>query len=92
MANEPENFADKVINSLRMQSKAVDLSVAEVVEQSTEPVSLGDVVAYGSPSGGGTGPGSGGNKDIVIIPGYGGVAATSTSQVNFYWKIGRAHV
>ena len=25
------------------------------------------------------------NKDIVIIPGFTGTAATSTSQINFYW-------
>ena len=86
MANEPENFADKVINSLIKQSKAVDLTAEEVDAQSTDPVPLGDFVAYGSPSGGGTGPGQGGNKDIVIIPGYAGTAATSVSQINFYWS------
>ena len=86
MANEPENFADKVINSLIKQSKAVDISAEEVVAQSTEPAPLGDFVAYGAPSGGGTGPGVGGNKDIVIIPGFGGAAATSVSQINFYWS------
>jgi len=86
MANEPENFADKVINSLIKQAKAVDLTAEEVVAQSTVPVPLGDFVAYGNPSGGGTGPGQGGNKDIVIIPGYSGTAATSVSQINFYWS------
>jgi len=86
MANEPENFADKVINSLIKQSKAVDLTAEEVAAQSADPVPSGDFVAYGAPSGGGTGPGAGGNKDIVIIPGYTGTAATSVSQINFYWS------
>ncbi len=86
MANEPENFADKVINSLIKQSKAVDLTAEEAAAKSADPVPSGDFVAYGAPSGGGTGPGAGGNKDIVIIPGYTGTAATSVSQINFYWS------
>jgi hypothetical protein len=95
MANEPKDFADKVINSLKKSSKAVDLTdevIKEVkqpevvVAQATQPEILSDFVAYGSPSGGGVGPAGGGNKDIVIIPGFGGATGTSVSQINFYWS------
>ena len=95
----PQDFAEKVLQSLKKSSRAVDLSdkpeekpVVEksdpVVEKSDPVVSAqsNDVQAFGQPGGGGQGPGTGGNKDIVIIPGYGGAAATSTSQVNFYWN------
>jgi hypothetical protein len=98
--NNPQDFAEKVLQSLKKQSRAVDLTdknveenVAEtVVEQANvqplslvEPVSQ-DFTAFGQPSGGGLGPASGGNKDLVVVPGYGGTAATSTSQINFYWN------
>jgi len=95
MANEPKDFADKVINSLKKSSKAVDLTeeVIEevkqpevVVAQATQPEILSDFVAYGQPGGGGVGPAGGGNKDIVIIPGFGGATGTSVSQINFYWS------
>ena len=95
MANEQKDFADKVINSLKKSSKAVDLTdqvvekvtqSEEVVAQVTQPEVLGDFVAYGAPSGGGLGPTGGGNKDIVIIPGFGGATGTSVSQINFYWS------
>jgi hypothetical protein len=102
----PQDFAEKVLQSLKKSSRAVDLSdkleekpvvekSAPVVEKSdpvvekSDPVvsaQSNDVQAFGQPGGGGQGPGTGGNKDIVIIPGYGGAAATSTSQVNFYWN------
>ena len=65
MANEPKDFADKVINSLKKSSKAVDLT-EEVIEkvkqpevevaQATQPEVLSDFVAYGQPGGGGQGP------------------------------------
>ena len=98
--NNPQDFAEKVLQSLRKQSRAVDLTdnnveenVVEqtsVVEQVVEKASFqpfsGDFTAFGSPIGGGLGPGSGGNKDLVVVPGYGGTAATSTSQINFYWN------
>ena len=95
MANEQKDFADKVINSLKKSSKAVDLTEQvvekvikseEVVAQGTQPEVLGDFVAYGQPGGGGAGPSAGGNKDIVIIPGFGGATGTSVSQINFYWS------
>jgi hypothetical protein len=35
--------------------------------------------------GGGAGPGSGGSRDILIIPGYGGTSSETASQINFYW-------
>ena len=102
----PQDFAEKVLQSLKKSSRAVDLSdkseekpvvekSATVVEKSAQVVKISESVvsaqsndaqAFGQPGGGGQGPGTGGNKDIVIIPGYGGAAATSTSQVNFYWN------
>jgi hypothetical protein len=109
--NNPQDFAEKVLQSLKKQSRAVDLSdnnfeetsdkQETVVNQETvEPVPSAegtwkwvpsetvsqDFTALGSPSGGGLGPASGGNKDLVVVPGYGGTAATSTSQINFYWN------
>ena len=88
--NNPQDFAEKVLQSLKKQARAVDLtddtSEENVVEQaSVQPFSQ-DFTAYGSQIGGGQGPGSGGNKDLVVVPGYGGTAATSTSQINFYWN------
>ena len=88
--NNPQDFADKVLQSLKKQSRAVDLTdknVEEnVVEQaSVQPLSQ-DFTVLGSQIGGGLGPASGGNKDLVVVPGYGGTAATSTSQINFYWN------
>jgi hypothetical protein len=87
----PRDFAEKVIQSLKKSSRAVDLNeVIEPAQNEPAPVvsaQSNDVQAfYSQPEGGGQGPGSGGNKDIVIIPGYTGTAATSTSQVNFYWS------
>jgi hypothetical protein len=79
--NNPQDFAEKVLQSLKKQSRAVDLTdknveknVEEnVVEQANvqplspvEPVSQ-DFTAFGQPSGGGLGPASGGNKDLVVI-------------------------
>ena len=88
--NNPQDFADKVLQSLKKQSRAVDLTdknvEEDVVEQaSVQPLSQ-DFTAFGSQIGGGLGPSSGGNKDLVVVPGYGGTAATSTSQINFYWN------
>ena len=78
--DQPLDFAEKVLQSLKRQSRAVDLN-----EVSASSVSR-DFTAYGAQEAGDPGPGSGGNKDIVIIPGFGGAAASSTSQVNFYWN------
>ena len=88
--NNPQDFADKVLQSLKKQSRAVDLTdntnTENVVEQaSVQPLSQ-DFTVLGSQIGGGLGPASGGNKDLVVVPGYGGTAATSTSQINFYWN------
>ena len=91
----PQDFAEKVLQSLKKSSRAVDLSdkpEKPVVEQSsvkasTASTASNDFTAYFSqPVAGGEGPGTGGNKDLVIIPGYGGAASTSVSQVNFYWS------
>ena len=89
--NNPQDFAEKVIQSLRKSNRAVDLKEPSALIEETKPVVVKaqseDVQAfYSQPEAGGQGPGSGGSKDIVIIPGYSGTAATSTSQVNFYWS------
>ena len=96
----PQDFAEKVLQSLKKSSRAVDLndkpeeasveaSVEAVVEAksdfSQQAVSR-DFTAYGSVPQGGQGPGTGGNKDLVIIPGFTGAAATSVSQINLYWN------
>ena len=81
--DEQENFADKVIKTLR-GSRSVDLTKTSVEPDIT--AQSNDFSAYAAPEGGGTGPGTGGNKDIVILPGSGGVAATNASQINFYWS------
>ena len=87
----PRDFAEKVIQSLKKSSRAVDLNEVPEPEPKQEAVTpvvsaqSNDVQAFGQPGGGGQGPGTGGNKDIVIIPGFTGTAATSTSQINFYW-------
>jgi hypothetical protein len=89
--NNPQDFAEKVIQSLRKSNRAVDLKEPSALIEETTPIvakaQSEDVQAfYSLPEAGGQGPGSGGSKDIVIIPGYSGTAATSTSQVNFYWS------
>ena len=87
---DQENFADKVIQSLK-GTRAVDLTEdttqPDVEAASADAVDL-EFRAFGSPGGGagGTGPATGGNKDIVILPGYGGAASTTPSQINFYWN------
>jgi len=92
--NNPQDFAEKVLQSLKKQSRAVDLSdkyeeeivvKQEIVQpvSSVEPFSQ-DFTAFGQPSGGGLGPASGGNKDLVVFSYHGGTAATSPSQINFY--------
>ena len=89
MASQDE-FQKKVLESLKKNLMAVDLSdqpEEQVVEQaSTEDFQAQsyDFVAFGAPQG--AGPTSGGNKDIVILPGAGGTQANSASQINFYWN------
>jgi len=78
-----EDFAEKVIQSLKKNQRAVDLTEPKVED---EVVVQSDFEAKGSQDTGGDGPLTGGNKDINIVPGYGGVAATSVSQINFYWN------
>ncbi len=84
----PQDFAEKVLQSLKKSNRAVDLSGEPEIQKSEQEIQAQsvDFRALGQPSGSGGGPGSGGNKDIVIIPGYGGAAATSVSQINFYWS------
>ena len=88
---------DEVVEEITIQPEPVveEPVVEPVVEEPVvEPVavtsSLGDVTAYGGPQIGGLagneGPVTSGNKDIIIVPGFGGAAATSVSQVNFYWR------
>ena len=88
-----DDFQKKVLETLKKNLKAVDLSEETPVEPTVEPsvasvtemqAMSSDFTAYGFPSA--AGPTSGGNKDILILPGYGGAAATSASQINFYWN------
>ena len=78
-----DDFAEKVIQSLKKNQRAVDLTEPKVED---EVVVQSDFEAKGAQDAGGDGPLTGGNKDINIVPGYGGVAATSVSQINFYWN------
>ena len=78
-----DDFAEKVIQSLKKNQRAVDLTEPKVED---EVVVQSDFEAKGAQDAGGDGPTTGGNKDINIVPGYGGVAATSVSQINFYWN------
>ena len=86
-----DDFQKKVLETLKKNLKAVDLSDEQPEVQSVEPVEepqltamSSDVTAFAFPTA--AGPTSGGNKDILILPGYGGAAATSASQINFYWN------
>ena len=99
-----DDFQKKVLDTLKKNLKAVDLSdeqpkvqpevqpkVQPEVQPEVQPVieprvlmSSSDFTAYGIPTA--AGPTSGGNKDIVMLPGFGGAAATSASQINFYWN------
>jgi capsular polysaccharide biosynthesis protein len=82
-----EDFAEKVIQSLKKNQRAVDLTEPAVVDEVVNKVvAQSDFEAKGAQDAGGDGPITGGNKDINIVPGYGGVAATSVSQINFYWN------
>jgi hypothetical protein len=80
-----DNFSDKVIKKLQKQNLAVDLTeeVVEPVVNEEMVAQSQDFQAYTANSGT---PGSSANgKDIVVIPG-GGSTADSTSQINFYWS------
>jgi hypothetical protein len=95
-----DDFQKKVLDTLKKNLKAVDLSdeqpeVQPEVQTEVQPevqievqpralMSSSDFTAYGIFTA--VGPTSGGNKDINILPGFGGAAATSASQINFYWN------
>ncbi len=88
-----DEFQKKVLETLAKNLKAVDLSEEPTVEKAVQPVVLSssdvqamssDVTPFAFPTA--AGPTSGGNKDIVVLPGFGGAAATSASQINFYWN------
>ncbi len=89
MASQDE-FQKKVLESLKKNLMAVDLTdtteeVENVVEDAPVIESQSyDFTAFGAPQA--AGPTSGGNKDIVILPGAGGTTANSASQINFYWN------
>jgi len=90
MASQDE-FQKKVLESLKKNLMAVDLTNTpeeEIVSSNEEVVEVQaqsyDFTAFGAPQG--PGPTSGGNKDIVILPGAGGTTANSASQINFYWN------
>ena len=66
--DEQQNFADKVIKTLK-GTRSVDLTKNDTpVEEPANVIAQSDFTAYGAQEGGGPGPGSGGNKDIVISP------------------------
>ena len=85
-----EEFQKKVLESLKKNLMAVDLTdqpeeeIAEVANTQTFQAESYDFTAFGAPQA--AGPTSGGNKDIVILPGAGGATANSASQINFYWN------
>ena len=85
-----EEFQKKVLESLKKNLMAVDLSdqpeekIVEVANTQTFQAESYDFTAFGAPQA--AGPTSGGNKDIVILPGAGGATANSASQINFYWN------
>ena len=89
MASQDE-FQKKVLESLKKNLMAVDLTdTPEEIENKVEDAPVVeaqsyDFTAFGAPQG--AGPTSGGNKDIVILPGAGGTSANSASQINFYWN------
>ena len=76
---------------MKDRNKAVNLSDLEDSEQiSTVIKNLSvnenkDFSAFGAVS---SGPTSGGNKDILIVPGFGGTSSETASQINFYWSAG----
>ena len=85
MANE--EFADKVISALQKSQKAVDLTASDATQNEPEVQAQNDIIAFaGVTNPEGDGPITGGFKDILILPNYGGTAATTPSQINFYWK------
>ena len=96
-----DEFQKKVLDTLKKNFKAVDISeekieinslaipnsesgLDEASEQARVLMTSSDFTAFGAPTS--NGPTSGGNKDILILPGYGGAAATSASLINFYWN------
>jgi hypothetical protein len=85
-----EEFQKKVLESLKKNLMAVDLTdqpeeeIVEVANTQTFQAESYDFTAFGAPQA--AGPTSGGNKDIVILPGAGGTQANSASQINFYWN------
>jgi hypothetical protein len=85
-----EEFQKKVLESLKKNLMAVDLTdqpeeeIIEVADTQTFQAESYDFTAFGAPQA--AGPTSGGNKDIVILPGAGGTQANSASQINFYWN------
>ncbi len=89
MANTPDNFSEKVLAKLKEKNMAVDLTDEPIdnqpVEAKSEPVQTFSDQGFTAFAAAGTAPTSGGNKDILIIPGFGGTTASAASQINFYW-------
>ena len=91
MADNRDEFSEKVLAKLKEKNRAIDLTEEEIVESAksepeiiaqSEPTPDQNFVAFDAT---GAAPTSGGNKDILIIPGFGGTTAASASQINFYW-------
>jgi hypothetical protein len=69
-----DDFQKKVLETLKKNFKAVDLSeeppVEPAVDASIQPQAMSsDFTAFAFPTA--AGPTSGGNKDILILPGFG---------------------
>jgi len=80
-----DNFSDKVVKKLQKQNLAVDLTEDVVVEAAPEEVTAQSQDFQTMAANSGTPGASANGKDIVVIPG-GGTSADSTSQINFYWS------
>jgi hypothetical protein len=78
MADNRDEFSEKVLAKLKEKNRAIDLTEEEIVESAksepriiaqSEPTPDQNFVAFDAT---GAAPTSGGNKDILIIPGFGG--------------------
>ena len=97
MADNREEFSEKVLAKLKEKNRAVDLTEEQdqespaaqedVVQMQSEPLGDSPFEAFGTLPGS-TPPTTGGNRDILIIPGFGGTSTETASQINFYWTAG----
>jgi hypothetical protein len=91
---QPQAVVESVVQEMSTTSDASQMMDDEALKSAVLKILNDNAVSYnfeafgtpGGPGGGGTIPVSGGNKDILIIPGFGGTSAETTSQINFYWS------